>query len=124
MLTENQLIDSICEYNPSTNKVLINKAFSLAENAHQNQKRISGDPYISHPLEVAKILTEYKLDDSTTITALLHDTIEDTDLTLGEVKKQFGAEIADLVDGLTKICLLYTSPSPRDVEESRMPSSA
>ena len=103
MLTENQLIDSICEYNPSTNKVLINKAFSLAENAHQNQKRISGDPYISHPLEVAKILTEYKLDDSTIITALLHDTIEDTDLTLGEVKKQFGAEIADLVDGLTKI---------------------
>ncbi|MGI9311942.1 MAG: RelA/SpoT family protein [Alphaproteobacteria bacterium] len=103
MLTENQLIDSICEYNPSTNKVLINKAFSLAENAHQNQKRISGDPYISHPLEVAKILTEYKLDDSTIITALLHDTIEDTDLTLGEVKKQFGVEIADLVDGLTKI---------------------
>ena len=103
MLTENQLIDSICEYNPLTNKVLINKAFSLAENAHQHQKRRSGDPYISHPLEVAKILTEYKLDDSTIITALLHDTIEDTDLTLSEVKKQFGAEIADLVDGLTKI---------------------
>ncbi|MDG2187452.1 MAG: bifunctional (p)ppGpp synthetase/guanosine-3',5'-bis(diphosphate) 3'-pyrophosphohydrolase [Hyphomicrobiales bacterium] len=103
MLTESQLIDSICKYNPTTNKVLINRAFNLAESAHQNQKRKSGDPYISHPLAVAKILTEYKLDDSTIITALLHDTIEDTNLTLIEVKNQFGDEIADLVDGLTKI---------------------
>ena len=103
MLTESQLIDSICKYNPTTNKVLINRAFNLSESAHQNQKRKSGDPYISHPLAVAKILTEYKLDDSTIITALLHDTIEDTNLTLIEVKNQFGDEIADLVDGLTKI---------------------
>jgi GTP diphosphokinase / guanosine-3',5'-bis(diphosphate) 3'-diphosphatase len=103
MLTESQLIDSICKYNPTTNKVLINRAFNLAESAHQNQKRKSGDPYISHPLAVAKILTEYKLDDSTIITALLHDTIEDTNITLIEVKNQFGDEIADLVDGLTKI---------------------
>tara|TARA_B100001939_G_scaffold90223_2_gene77297 strand:- start:193 stop:2319 length:2127 start_codon:yes stop_codon:yes gene_type:complete len=103
MLNENLLIDSITKYNPATNKDLINRAFVIAEIAHQNQKRRSGDPYISHPLEVAKILTEYRLDDSTIITALLHDTIEDTKLTLKEVRGEFGEEIASLVDGLTKI---------------------
>ncbi len=103
MLNENLLIDSITKYNPATNKDLINRAFVIAEIAHQNQKRRSGDPYISHPLEVAKILTEYRLDDSTIITALLHDTIEDTKLTLKEVRGEFGDEIASLVDGLTKI---------------------
>ena len=103
MLNENLLIDSISKYNPATNKDLINRAFVIAEIAHQNQKRRSGDPYISHPLEVAKILTEYRLDDSTIITALLHDTIEDTKLTLKEVRGEFGEEIASLVDGLTKI---------------------
>ncbi|MEC8447531.1 MAG: bifunctional (p)ppGpp synthetase/guanosine-3',5'-bis(diphosphate) 3'-pyrophosphohydrolase, partial [Pseudomonadota bacterium] len=103
MLNENLLIDSITKYNPATNKDLINRAFVIAEIAHQNQKRRSGDPYISHPLEVAKILTEYRLDDSTIITALLHDTIEDTKLTLKEVRGEFGEEIASLFDGLTKI---------------------
>ena len=103
MLNENLLIDSITKYNPATNKDLINRAFVIADIAHQNQKRRSGDPYISHPLEVAKILTEYRLDDSTIITALLHDTIEDTKLTLKEVRSEFGEEIASLVDGLTKI---------------------
>ena len=103
MLNENLLIDSITKYNPATNKDLINRAFVIAEIAHQNQKRRSGDPYISHPLEVAKILTEYRLDDSTIITALLHDTIEDTKLNLKEVRGEFGEEIASLVDGLTKI---------------------
>ena len=103
MLNENLLIDTITKYNPATNKDLINRAFVIAEIAHQNQKRRSGDPYISHPLEVAKILTEYRLDDSTIITALLHDTIEDTKLTLKEVRGEFGDEIARLVDGLTKI---------------------
>ena len=103
MLNENHLIECITKYNPSTNKDLINRAFVIADIAHQNQKRRSGDPYISHPLEVAKILTEYRLDDSTIITALLHDTIEDTKLTLGAIKKEFGDEIGNLVDGLTKI---------------------
>ncbi|MAU57256.1 MAG: hypothetical protein CBB88_04175 [Rhizobiales bacterium TMED28] len=103
MLNENLLIDTITKYNPATNKDLINRAFVIAEIAHQNQRRRSGDPYISHPLEVAKILTEYRLDDSTIITALLHDTIEDTKLTLKEVRGEFGDEIARLVDGLTKI---------------------
>ena len=103
MLNENHLIECITKYNPSTNKELINRAFVIADIAHQDQKRRSGDPYISHPLEVAKILTEYRLDDSTIITALLHDTIEDTKLTLGSIKKEFGDEIANLVDGLTKI---------------------
>src|SRR5210317_544123 len=103
MLNENHLIECIIKYNPSTNKELINRAFVIADVAHQNQKRRSGDPYISHPLEVAKILTEYRLDDSTIITALLHDTIEDTQLTFNSIKKEFGDEIANLVNGLTKI---------------------
>ena len=71
--------------------------------AHSNQKRASGDPYFSHPLEVAAILTELKLDDATIATALLHDVIEDTDATRAEIDSMFGAEIGTLVDGLTKI---------------------
>lgn len=103
MFSETELVDDIRKYNPNANKELINKAYLIAESAHQNQKRRSGDPYISHPLQVAKILTDYKLDDSTIITALLHDTIEDTNLTFEEIKSVFGEEIANLVDGLTKI---------------------
>ena len=74
-----------------------------AMRAHGNQKRASGDPYFSHPLEVAAILTEMKLDDATIATALLHDVIEDTEATKAEIDQLFGAEIGGLVDGLTKI---------------------
>jgi GTP diphosphokinase / guanosine-3',5'-bis(diphosphate) 3'-diphosphatase len=82
---------------------LLNRAYVYAMKAHGNQVRKSGDPYFSHPLEVAAILTELKLDDATIATALLHDVIEDTDATRGEIDQLFGPEIGSLVDGLTKI---------------------
>ena len=106
MLNENQLIDKIKSYN---NFVDINKlktAYKFAHNAHIKQKRYSGDPYISHPIAVANILAELKLDGPTITTALLHDTIEDTEITFEDVKNRFGEEIAELVDGVTKISKL------------------
>ena len=106
MLNENQLIDKIKSYN---NFVDINKlktAYKFAHNAHIKQKRYSGDPYISHPIAVANILAELKLDGPTITTALLHDTIEDTETTFEDVKSRFGKEIAELVDGVTKISKL------------------
>ena len=106
MLNENQLIDKIKSYN---NFVDINKlktAYKFAHNAHIKQKRYSGDPYISHPIAVANILAELKLDGPTITTALLHDTIEDTETTFEDVKNRFGEEIAELVDGVTKISKL------------------
>ena len=77
--------------------------------AHAEQKRANGEPYFGHPLEVAKILTELKLDDATIVTALLHDTVEDTDATREQVEKLFGKEIAQLVDGVTKLGQLELS---------------
>tara|TARA_B100000886_G_scaffold104651_1_gene69713 strand:+ start:62225 stop:63931 length:1707 start_codon:yes stop_codon:yes gene_type:complete len=106
MLNENQLINKIKSYN---NFVDINKlktAYKFAHNAHIKQKRYSGDPYISHPIAVANILVELKLDGPTITTALLHDTIEDTETTFEDVKSRFGEEIAELVDGVTKISKL------------------
>jgi RelA/SpoT family (p)ppGpp synthetase len=101
-----ELIDRVKQYNPNTNEDLLNRAYVYAMRAHGEQKRASGDPYISHPLEVAGILTELKLDDATIAAALLHDTIEDTDATRAEIDRLFGAEIGRLVEGLTKLMRL------------------
>jgi GTP diphosphokinase / guanosine-3',5'-bis(diphosphate) 3'-diphosphatase len=90
-------------YNPETDEALLNRAYVYAMKAHGNQKRASGDPYFAHPLEVAAILTDLKLDDATIVAAVLHDTIEDTETTKEEIDRIFGAEIGQLVDGLTKI---------------------
>src|SRR3974390_2870952 len=89
--------------NPRANEALLNRAYVYAMKAHGLQQRASGDPYFSHPLAVASILTGLKLDDETIATALLHDTIEDTKATKEEIEVLFGANIAALVDGLTKI---------------------
>lgn len=97
------LIKKIKESNPKTDEELIRKAYSYAEKHHKGQKRESGEDYISHPLNVAYILAGLKLDDDTIAAALLHDVLEDTGSTLEELKKQFGATIASLVDGVTKI---------------------
>ncbi len=97
------LIDDVKKYNPATNEDLLNRAYVYAMRAHGEQKRASGDPYISHPLEVAAILTRLKLDDATIAAALLHDTIEDTDATRAEIDRLFGHEIGLLVEGLTKL---------------------
>jgi guanosine-3',5'-bis(diphosphate) 3'-pyrophosphohydrolase len=98
-----ELTDRVKIYNPKTNEDLLNRAYVYAMKAHGAQKRASGDPYISHPLEVAAILTNLKLDDATIAAALLHDTIEDTDATRAEIDTLFGPEIGRLVDGLTKL---------------------
>jgi GTP diphosphokinase / guanosine-3',5'-bis(diphosphate) 3'-diphosphatase len=98
-----ELIERVKQYNPNTNEELLNRAYVYAMRAHGEQMRASGDPYISHPLEVAAILTDLKLDDATIAAALLHDTIEDTDATRAEIDRVFGHEIGHLVEGLTKL---------------------
>ena len=85
MMRQYELIDRVKQYNPDTNEDLLNRAYVYAMQAHGEQKRASGDPYFSHPLEVAAILTDLKLDDATIAAALLHDTIEDTDATRAEI---------------------------------------
>ncbi|HSD92370.1 MAG TPA: bifunctional (p)ppGpp synthetase/guanosine-3',5'-bis(diphosphate) 3'-pyrophosphohydrolase [Methyloceanibacter sp.] len=98
-----ELVERVLSYQPSADEALLNRAYVYAMKAHGNQKRASGAPFFSHPLEVAAILAEMRLDDATIATALLHDTIEDTDTTRGEIDTLFGREIGTLVDGLTKI---------------------
>jgi guanosine-3',5'-bis(diphosphate) 3'-pyrophosphohydrolase len=103
MMRQYDLIDRVKAYNPNTNEDLLNRAYVYAMMAHGTQLRASGDPYFSHPLEVAAILTDLKLDDATIVAALLHDTIEDTEATRAEIDEKFGPEIGALVDGLTKL---------------------
>ncbi len=103
MMRQYELVDRVKQYNIDTDEVLLNRAYVYAMKAHGAQVRASGDPFFSHPLEVAAILTEYRLDDATIVAAVLHDTIEDTDSTREEIDRVFGAEIGGLVDGLTKL---------------------
>ena len=98
-----ELVERVARYNPAADETLLNKAYVYAMRAHGSQQRASGDPYFSHPLEVAAILTDLRLDDATIVAALLHDTIEDTETTRAEIDALFGDEIGRLVDGLTKI---------------------
>ena len=103
MLNQKELIKKVKDYNKFLNPQALSKAYTFALNAHKDQKRDSGDPYLTHPVAVANILTDLKLDSATIATGLLHDTIEDTKITYKTVEKEFGKEVADLVDGVTKI---------------------
>ncbi len=103
MIRQYELVDRVRKYNPHTDEALLNRAYVYAMKAHGGQTRASGDPYFSHPLEVAAILTEFRLDDASIVAALLHDTIEDTGTTRAEVDELFGKPIGRLVDGLTKL---------------------
>jgi GTP pyrophosphokinase/guanosine-3',5'-bis(diphosphate) 3'-pyrophosphohydrolase len=103
MLNSEELINKIKSYNKFLNPEKLHKAYNFAIKAHKNQKRDSGDPYSNHPIAVASILTELKLDSATITTGLLHDTIEDTHATYETIKIEFGKEVADLVEGVTKI---------------------
>ena len=103
MMRQYELVERVQAYNPNVDEHLLNKAYVYAMQKHGSQKRASGDPYFNHPLEVAAILTELKLDDASIAVGLLHDTIEDTDATRAEIDQLFGAEIGEIVDGLTKI---------------------
>ena len=109
MMRQYELVDRVSSYEPLANEDLLNRAYVYATKKHGDQKRASGDPYYSHPVEVAGILTNLRLDTSSIITALLHDTIEDTDATFGEIEGLFGREIADMVNGVTKMSLLELS---------------
>ena len=103
MMRQYELVERVSKYKPDVNEALLNKAYVYAMQKHGMQKRASGDPYISHPLEVAAILTDMHLDESTIAVALLHDTIEDTSATRDEIDRIFGEDIGRLVEGLTKI---------------------
>src|SRR6184192_4026771 len=103
MMRQYDLIERVKRYNPKTSEALLNRAYVYAMKAHGEQRRASGDPYFSHPLEVAAILTDLKLDDATIAAALLHDTIEDTATTRAEIDEMFGNDVGALVEGLTKL---------------------
>lgn len=109
MIPVDDLITRVCAYNPKTNQDLLRAAYAFGKSAHEGQYRHSGEPYFSHPVEVAMILADQRLDDATLITALLHDTIEDTGASYDEVSKLFGENIAELVDGVTKLTNLQLS---------------
>jgi RelA/SpoT family (p)ppGpp synthetase len=103
VLRQYELVERVRSYDPDADEGLINRAYVFSMKAHGSQTRASGDPYFSHPIEVAGILTDLKLDDETIVTGILHDTIEDTVATPEEVERLFGANVARLVDGVTKL---------------------
>ena len=103
MMRQYELVERVAAYKPDLDEALLNRAYVYAMQKHGSQKRASGDPYFSHPLEVAAILTDLHLDEATIAVALLHDTIEDTDATRKEIDQLFGSKIGQLVEGLTKL---------------------
>ncbi|EEW24854.1 RelA/SpoT family protein [Rhodobacter ferrooxidans] len=109
MIDVEDLVALVHNYNPRSNADLIRRAYAYGKQMHEGQKRHSGDDYFTHPVAVAAILTEQRLDDATIVTALLHDTIEDTKSTYTEVQRLFGDEVAELVDGVTKLTNLQLS---------------
>ncbi|MDQ2095842.1 RelA/SpoT family protein [Rhodalgimonas zhirmunskyi] len=109
MIPVDDLVDTILAYNPRSDVALIREAYAFGKAAHEGQFRHSGEPYFSHPIEVALILASQALDDSTIVTALLHDTIEDTGASYAEVEARFGRQVAELVDGVTKLTNLQLS---------------
>ena len=117
------LVEKVKKYDPNSNIELLEKAYYVSKTAHEGQQRNSGEPYIIHPVEVAIILAEMELDCTALVAALLHDTIEDTTCTYDEIKVQFGVEVADLVDGVTKLTKLgklpFTSKEEQQMENLR-----
>jgi len=103
MLRQYELVERVKAYAPDADEQMLNRAYVYTVQKHGSQKRASGDPYFSHPVEVAGLMTELKLDQDTIITALLHDTVEDTLATIDEVEKLFGPDVARMVDGVTKL---------------------
>ena len=108
MLRQYELVERVLEYAPEADEALLNRAYVYTVQKHGAQKRASGDPYFSHPIEVAGLMTELKLDQQTIVTALLHDTVEDTLATIADIEQMFGKEIARLVDGVTKLSKIET----------------
>jgi guanosine-3',5'-bis(diphosphate) 3'-pyrophosphohydrolase len=120
MLRQYELVERVKSYDPEADEAMLNRAYVYTVQKHGTQKRASGDPYFSHPIEVAGLMTELKLDQETIVTALLHDTVEDTLATIDEVESYFGPEIARLVDGVTKLSKIETlTESERAAENLR-----
>ncbi len=120
MLRQYELVEKVRGYDPDADEALINRAYVFSMKAHGSQTRASGDPYYSHPIEVAGILTDLHMDDETIVTAILHDTIEDTLATPAEIRKLFGKNVARLVDGVTKLSKIEAqSESQRAAENLR-----
>jgi len=118
MIDVEDLIALVRNYNPRSNADLIRKAYAYGLKMHEGQVRKSGEPYFTHPVAVAAILTEQRLDDATIVTALLHDTIEDTRSTYAEIAQMFGEEVAELVDGVTKLTNLHLSSTESQQAEN------
>lgn len=115
-----RLKEQIAKYNPDSNFQLIEKAYNFSTKAHKGQERVSGDPYIVHPVEVGCLLAELEMDDNSIIAGILHDTIEDTALTYDRIKEEFREEIAELVDGVTKLTKIsYTTKQEIQAENFR-----
>src|SRR6478672_7376204 len=114
MIRLNDILQRVAGYHPDPDLDIIKKAYVYSAKVHQGQLRKSGEPYLIHPLEVAGILAELKLDESSIVTGLLHDTIEDTLATKEEIQELFGEEISDLVDGVTKLSQFSASNSQEE----------
>ena len=120
MLRQYELVERVLAYDPDADEAMLNRAYVFTVQKHGTQKRASGDPYFSHPVEVAGLMTELKLDQDTIITALLHDTVEDTLTTVEDIERLFGADVAKLVDGVTKLSKIETmSENERAAENLR-----
>ncbi len=118
MLRQYELVERVKSYDPNADEALLNRAYVYTVQKHGTQKRASGDPYFSHPVEVAGLMTDLKLDQETIITALLHDTVEDTLATIDDIEAQFGPEVARLVDGVTKLSKIEQMPEDERAAEN------
>jgi GTP pyrophosphokinase len=118
MLRQYELVERVKEYAPDADEALLNRAYVYTVQKHGSQKRASGDPYFSHPVEVAGLMTDLKLDQETIVTALLHDTVEDTLATIEDIRAKFGPEVARLVDGVTKLSKIEQMPENERAAEN------
>ena len=120
MIRLNDITSGILKYHPAADTGMVEKAYVYSAKVHQGQVRLSGEPYLSHPLEVAFILTKMKMDVISVVAGLLHDTLEDTVAELPEITRLFGEETANIVDGVTKISkMMFTSKEERQAENMR-----
>jgi GTP pyrophosphokinase len=118
MLRQYELVERVKAYDPDADEALLNRAYVYTVQKHGSQTRASGDPYFSHPIEVAGLMTDLKLDQETIITALLHDTVEDTLATIEDIEKNFGPDVAKLVDGVTKLSKIEQMPENERAAEN------
>ncbi|TRD11914.1 bifunctional (p)ppGpp synthetase/guanosine-3',5'-bis(diphosphate) 3'-pyrophosphohydrolase [Erythrobacter insulae] len=118
MLRQYELVERVLDYDPDADEALLNRAYVYTVQKHGSQKRASGDPYFSHPVEVAGLMTDLQLDQATIITALLHDTVEDTLATIEDIEANFGPEVARLVDGVTKLSKIEAMPENERAAEN------